>query len=181
MAHEVRRGSVADVGSLEPLWIGMVEHHRDVAGDEWPVRTAAAAWALRREEYRAWLSDGSGTLFLAAGQGDAQPDGYAMLRVHAPGATWDLGEEIGELESLAVADAVRGGGVGRMLVAACREELRRRSITFWTVAVVEANHGAVRLYEREGFRPYYRDMLGRVDLGAHRPAEPGASPGRTRT
>ena len=33
----------------------------------------------------------------------------------------------------------------------------------WAVGVVEANAGAVRLYERAGFRPYYRNLLGRVD------------------
>ena len=48
-------------------------------------------------------------------------------------------------------------------MAACREELRSRGIAYWSVAVVEANAGAVRLYEREGFRPYYRLLLGEVD------------------
>ena len=65
----------------------------------------------------------------------------------------------------AVLPEARGAGVGTDLIAACRHELRNRGIEYWAVGYVEANHGAQRLYEREGFRPYYRNMLGRVDSG----------------
>jgi ribosomal protein S18 acetylase RimI-like enzyme len=157
---EVRRGVAADVASLEPLWASMVEHHRAVAGDDWPVRTADAAWAIRREQYAGWLADGSGTLLLAT-TGERLV-GYAMLQVQPPGATWDLGESIGELESLAVAPEARGAGIGHRLMDECRAILRDCGVTYWTVGVVEVNEGAVRLYEREGFRPYYRQLLGRV-------------------
>ena len=161
----MRRGAADDVESLQPLWVSMVEHHRRVAGDEWPVRDADAAWRIREAEYRGWLADGSGTLFVARADDAASPVGYAMLHIHRPGATWDLGDEVGEVESLAVARDARGGGIGSRLMSACREELKSRSIRYWSVAVVEANEGAVRLYEREGFRPYYRLLLGEVDLG----------------
>ena len=116
MESQVRRGSVTDVDLLMPLWISMVEHHRMVAGTQWPVRTAEAAWNARQREYRTWLTDGSGTLFVAGVEGAAEPVGYAMLRVHEPGATWDLGAEVGEVESLAVSDGARGGGVGTALL-----------------------------------------------------------------
>jgi len=41
-----------------------------------------------------------------------------------------------------------------------RDLLRARGARYWSVAVVEANTAAVRLYERAGFRPYYRNLLG---------------------
>ena len=157
----VGRAGVDVVDSLRPLWFSMVEHHREVSGADWPVRTADDAWRIRRQEYRAWLADGSGTLFVARLE-DAAPVGYAMLRVHAPGATWDLGAQMGEVESLAVGGDARNAGTGTALLAACRDELRRRGIAYWSVAVVEANAGAVRLYERAGFRSFYRLMLGEV-------------------
>ena len=143
----------------------MVEHHRRLTGHEWPVRDAEAAWDIRRSEYLDWLGAGSATLFTAAEDPSAELVGYAMLRVTPPGATWDLGPEIGEVESLAVLERARGEGVGSALLAACRDALRRRGIDHWMVAVVEANAAATRLYEREGFRPHYRQMLGRIDPG----------------
>jgi ribosomal protein S18 acetylase RimI-like enzyme len=160
---EIRRGAISDVDGLEPLWGAMVEHHRDIAGHTWPVRDGGEAWSRRRKEYLAWLTDGTGTLFVAASGDRSDLVGYAMLRVHAPGATWDLGDVVGEIESLAVARDARGAGVGTDLIAVCRSELRNRSVEYWSVAVVEANEAAVRLYQREGFRAYYRNLLGRVD------------------
>jgi GNAT superfamily N-acetyltransferase len=77
-------------------------------------------------------------------------------------ASWDVNERVGELETLAVAEAARGQGIGSQLIAACRERLREEGITHWAVAVVEANVDATRLYEREGFRPFYRQMLAEV-------------------
>lgn len=161
----IRRGDLGDVEMLRTLWVSMVEHHREVAGREWPVRSADDAWRRRRDEYVAWLGDGTGTLFLAGPRDTGSPLGYAMLHLHPPGATWDLGALVGELESLAVRPEARGEGVGTALIAACRDELRRRGIEYWAVAYVEANDGAQRLYERAGFRAYYRNMLARVDRG----------------
>jgi ribosomal protein S18 acetylase RimI-like enzyme len=72
------------------------------------------------------------------------------------------GDRIAELESLAVAEHARGAGVGAELMRECREILRAQGISFWAVGVVESNAGAVRFYEREGFRPFYRNMLAAV-------------------
>jgi ribosomal protein S18 acetylase RimI-like enzyme len=158
----IRRGDAGNIPELQPLWMSMVDAHRAVAGQTWPVRASEDAWAIRRKEYLGWLEDGTGTLLIATIGGSAALVGYAMLCVHPPGATWDLGAEIGELESLAVAEEARGQGVGSALLEACRTELTSRGIAYWSVAVVDANAGAVRLYERVGFEPYYRLMLGRL-------------------
>jgi len=66
---------------------------------------------------------------------------------------------VGELETLAVAEAARGQGIGTMLIEACQERLRAEGVSHWSVGVVEANEGATKLYERAGFRPFYRDLL----------------------
>jgi ribosomal protein S18 acetylase RimI-like enzyme len=73
-----------------------------------------------------------------------------------------LGDEIGELESLSVTAGARGHGVGTMLIDRARALLRERGVRYWSVAVVESNIDAVRLYEREGFQPYYRQLLGKI-------------------
>jgi ribosomal protein S18 acetylase RimI-like enzyme len=58
--------------------------------------------------------------------------------------------------------AARGHGIGTMLIEACRERLRADGITHWSVGVVEANGGATRLYERAGFKPFYRNLMARL-------------------
>ncbi len=157
-------GGVGEIERVEPLWRSMVEFHRDLAGAEWPVRTAPDAWELRRAQYREWLAGEACWLLLAvkAEQGE-DPCGYAVLRLVEPGPTWELGEQIGEIESLAVAEDARGDGAGTALIEAARELLRERGIRYWSVGVVEKNAGATRLYRRHGFRNYYRQLLGAVD------------------
>jgi ribosomal protein S18 acetylase RimI-like enzyme len=92
----------------------------------------------------------------------AEPDGYACVRTSVPGPTFDLGERIGELESLAVAEHARGAGVGSLLIGAARERMREAGVTHWVVSVVDANAGAVRLYEREGFAAFARILIATV-------------------
>jgi ribosomal protein S18 acetylase RimI-like enzyme len=147
-----------------PLFQGMVEHHRAVTGETWPVRDAQQAWQRRRRQYAAWLAGDQAWLLLAVEAASAgQPAaGYAMVRLTEPGPTWDLGATLGELESLAVAERARGHGVGTMLMEASRDLLRAQGAGYWSVGVVEVNNDAVRLYEREGFQPFYRQLLGRL-------------------
>ena len=85
-----------------------------------------------------------------------------MVRLTEPGPTWDLGEAVGQLESLAVAGHARGQGTGTRLIDAARDLLRAQGAGYWLVGVVAANAGALRLYERNGFRPYYQELLGRL-------------------
>jgi ribosomal protein S18 acetylase RimI-like enzyme len=160
-SHRVVELRLDEVDRVEYLWRQMVAFNRRIAGEEWPVRSEDEAWARRRLQYARWLAEGSGTLLAAVpeAQPQAPPVGYAALVVRPAGATWEMGEEVGELESLVVAEEARGRGLGTMLIAACRDHLRSRGIGHWGVAVVEANVGAARLYERAGFRPYYRDFM----------------------
>lgn len=143
----------------------MVEHHRHVAGDAWPVLSADVAWARRSEQYTTWLADGSG-LILVADAVDAhvqRPVGYLACRLLPAGPTFDLGDVRGDVDSLVIAEAARGRGVGSALLNACRAELQSRGVRYWSIGVVEANIEAVKLYERHGFRPFVRSMLAEIN------------------
>jgi len=158
---------VADQARLDevaPLWKAMVEHHRELTAGQLPVRSPDEAWRRRRLEYDAWLSSGRAWLLLAVDATSPQqaPDGYAVVRLAESGATWDLGEAIGDLESLAVAAHARGRGIGTRLLEAARELLRSRGVDYWSVTVAAGNEGAIRLYEREGFGPRYHHLLARL-------------------
>jgi ribosomal protein S18 acetylase RimI-like enzyme len=159
-ARRIVELGVGDVDLVEGLWKEMVGHHRDVAGDAFPARDPDAAWRLRRAQYVGWLEAGEGSLFLVPGEGaEGAPLGYAFLRVGPPPSTWDLGQPVGDLESLSVAAEARGMGIGTELIGHCRERLRELGARWWNVTVVAANERAVELYEREGFRLYSHNML----------------------
>lgn len=149
---------------VEPLWKAMVEHHRMLTERQLPVRTGDEAWRRRRDAYDAWLSSGQAWLLLAVAgtPQDQAAIGYAVVRMTGPAQTWDLGEPVGMLESLAVAGHARGNGVGTGLIDAARELLRARGVGFWSVTFVAGNAGAARLYERNGFRPFCTELLGPV-------------------
>jgi GNAT superfamily N-acetyltransferase len=146
---------------VEPLWLSLLSTHAELTGDRLPIRPSRQSWSMRSEQYRGWLADGSGTFLLARDESQTAV-GYAFLRWHDSGPTWDLGPAVGEIESLAVAPPARGSGTGTALVEAGRELLRERGIEYWCVDVVETNP-AQRVYERAGFEPNYRKMFGRVD------------------
>lgn len=159
----MRAAGVSDIPSLAELWKTMVEDHRRLVGDQWPVLAADVAWERRRAQYSVWLSDGSGFIFIARADDSHSPIGYLACRLQSAGATFDLGELRGDVDSLVTAQAARGQGVGTALLSACRDELKRRGARYWSIGVVEANTRAVDLYERLGFRPFVRSMLAAVD------------------
>jgi ribosomal protein S18 acetylase RimI-like enzyme len=155
---------VEGVGLVEGLWKEMVGHHRELTGGTYPVRDTETAWRRRREQYVDWLDSGEGRLYLVPGEGaEGAPLGYAFLRVGASGPTWNLGDRVGDLESLSVTAAARGLGVGTLLIDHCRERLREMGAGWWSVSVVSANAGAIDLYEREGFRDFWRTMVAPLD------------------
>jgi GNAT superfamily N-acetyltransferase len=155
--------TVEQVDRVAHLFGELVEFHGEVVEGGWPVRSPEAAWAHRRGQYLEWLGEGSARMLAAVpDDGQAKPLGYAVLSVKPSMPSWDVGSQVGELETLAVAEAVRGQGIGTMLIEACRARLRAEGVTHWAVGVVEANEGATRFYEGAGFRPFYRELLGRV-------------------
>jgi ribosomal protein S18 acetylase RimI-like enzyme len=163
-AHRIAELDVSEVDRVAHLFRELVGFHRDLVEGAWPVRGEGDAWAIRRRQYLDWLGSGRARMLAAVAAADpaARPNGYAVLSTQPSSASWEFGERIGELETLAVAASVRGRGIGTMLIAACEELLREEGIAYWGVAVVEANEGATRLYERSGFRPYYRNLMARL-------------------
>jgi ribosomal protein S18 acetylase RimI-like enzyme len=151
----------SEVDRVGHLFKELVRFHRDVVEGAWPVRREEEGWERRRRQYLGWLTTETARMLAAvpADEPEATPLGYATFSVGPGGASWDLGERVGELETLVVAEAARGRGIGTLLIEACAERLREQGVTHWGVAVVEANEGATRLYERAGFRPYYRNLL----------------------
>ena len=164
-AHRIIEVGAGEVDRVEGLWRGLIAHHDAVVGGSWRVREAGSAWDLRRAQYVEWLLAGNAWMLLAMESAGDAALGYAVVSVHPPGPTFDLGDLVGDLESLAVAPEARGLGVGSALIEGCREILRGRGVRTWGVSLVEGNIGALRLYEREGFKPASLTLLAPVDTG----------------
>ncbi len=67
--------------------------------------------------------------------------------------TWQTGDRVGEIETLAVAPAYRGQGIGTRLLDGLTRELAAAGVTDLVLGALPGNTDAIRLYERHGFRP----------------------------
>jgi ribosomal protein S18 acetylase RimI-like enzyme len=152
---------------IEPLTRSLHEHHRtvDPAIPGVPLRDTDAWWAVRSERYRAWLAEPDTFLLVADDDGGAV--GYALVTFHEKDDSNATGDRFAELQSLAVAPDRRGEGIGTALLHEVYREVRRRGVEEMVIGVLATNDAAMRLYEREGFRPWVVRTLGTVpDLDA---------------
>ena len=162
----IRRAGPECIDALEPLWAAMLAHHETIApralvDDIVGFRSRADAWARRRARYEEWFADGCALLHVA----ESGPDGlvgYALVRIVPASAQLAVPEPAAELESLSVARAFRGQGIGSRLIGAVHDDLRARGIEILGVTVFAGNDDAARLYARHGMRPALSRMLGRV-------------------
>jgi ribosomal protein S18 acetylase RimI-like enzyme len=152
----VREVGADRIPDLAELWESLGRHHASL--DEVPaVRPAADRWERRQRQYRQWLSDGDGQLFVADRDGRAV--GYLMLTTGDGPATWDVGDRVAEIETLAVLPDERSSGVGSALMDAALAAAEAAGIHTVAVGVVHSNAGAIRFYERAGFEHFYVEML----------------------
>jgi ribosomal protein S18 acetylase RimI-like enzyme len=79
---------------------------------------------------------------------DRRVVGYIRLAFPTPLAS---NAHVRQIQGLAVADEVRGRGVGRALIRGAVEEARRRGARRLTLRVLGHNTPARKLYESEGF------------------------------
>jgi ribosomal protein S18 acetylase RimI-like enzyme len=147
---------VADLASLEPLWVAVHHAHAASMPELAPYVKDAETWAEHRALYEA-VFDKPDTVLLLAYDGDALI-GYALGHVLPVeetwiADTWRTGPRIAEIESLSVLPEHRGKGIGSALMDALERELEALGITDFIVGALAGNEDALRLYRRRGFRP----------------------------
>ena len=79
------------------------------------------------------------------------------------GPTWDLGERVGEIESLSVAPEARGRASARRCSRPAASTSAPAGDRVWSVAVVEANEGAVESTSGPASAPTTASLLGRIE------------------
>ncbi|MFL5862235.1 MAG: GNAT family N-acetyltransferase [Solirubrobacteraceae bacterium] len=157
-------GGTERIGDLEPRWRALYEHHRGIAEGVAGVRPFEDTWLQRRRQYRGWLEGDTDSVLLVA-ERDGCAVGYAVLTAGPGAATWDLGEVVAEIETLSVLPEERGSGVGAALMDSSRAWGRERGVRTILVGLAHTNLGARRFYEREGFTPFYLDMVLELESG----------------
>ena len=134
-------------------------------------------WAARRALYVELLAKRDTTLLLATV--DGMVVGYGLAHVLASddtwvADTWVTGTRIGEIESLGVLPDYRGAGIGTSLLDGLERALERAGIEDLVLGVLPGNTGAMRLYERRGYRPtwmYLSRFAGRIELTGRYPTD----------
>ncbi|HWE96978.1 MAG TPA: GNAT family N-acetyltransferase [Tepidisphaeraceae bacterium] len=114
-----------------------------------------SAHAISKRQMHYLQQRDSAVFLVAEAGGRVVGDGIALLRNQK-------GRVSGRIYSLVVSDAHRGQKIGEKLLCAMLEELTRRGASRVYLEVEETNAGAIRLYERNGFRrigslPHYYD------------------------
>lgn len=152
----LRRGSVADLASLEPLWVSVHHRHAEAMPELAPYVDDQQTWAARSALYAELLAKPDTVLLLATADGELV--GYGLAHVMPADETWvadtwQTGDRIGEVESLAVLPSHRGHGIGTQLLAELERELQASGVRDLIIGVLPGNEAAIRLYQRHGYRP----------------------------
>ena len=71
-----------------------------------PVRSLEDSWEHRKSQYLDWLSRDGYTLLVA--ERDRELIGYAVVSVNEGAATWEVGDQTAEIETLSVLESERG-------------------------------------------------------------------------
>ncbi len=148
-------GSVNDLDGLRPLWIEVHAHHQASMPELAPYVDHKTSWSSRHRLYETLLEKDDTILLLAKGRGELC--GYAIAHVLEAESTWAADtwatkSRIGEIESLVVLPSMRGAGVGTRMLRDLAQRLAKLGVYDLIVGVLPGNDGAIRLYEREGYR-----------------------------
>jgi len=152
----IRRAGAEAIDRLRPLWLVLHHHHQAVSGERLgPYVGDDASWIARRALYEEFVAGGG---FALLAEQDGELVGYAMVALKTSAETelddtWVSGERVAEIETLVVAPAARGTGLGSALLDAVDVELAAAGIDDVLIAAFVTNVDAIRLYERRGFRP----------------------------
>ncbi|WP_137392209.1 GNAT family N-acetyltransferase [Rhodoligotrophos defluvii] len=149
----------AEVDQLEPLWLTLHHHHQSVAPALGPFVRDAASWAVIRKLF---LEASERELLLRIDEA-RQLVALACTVVSEDredlADTWQTGRQVAEIKILVTAAHMRGRGLGSELLHDVQRRLSARGIHDLMIGAIHANHRAVQLYQRHGFRPAWTEMI----------------------
>jgi ribosomal protein S18 acetylase RimI-like enzyme len=136
------------VQRCKPLWKVMFDQHARL-GAPLPPRPFDEAWKMRTANYGRWLQLPD-TFVLGALRGDDMV-GFVFTRPYGVSDTWQTGDRVAMMESIALYPEWQGKGLGSAMMDEVERQLLLRGIHDVYIDVEPANAGALRLYERRGY------------------------------
>jgi [ribosomal protein S18]-alanine N-acetyltransferase len=125
---QIRRATLADLGALVAL-----------------ERRAFTTDHLSRRQYRRHLHSPTAAVLAAVDGSGLLGKAVIFFRAHS---------DIARLYSIAVGHEARGRGLGEALLAVAEDIARDRACGRMRLEVRQDNAGAIRLYERQGYRRF---------------------------
>lgn len=150
----VRPAARRDIGQLAVLYAQLDRVHSDA---EPALIPTPEELPRKPEDIEATINEPMAPMLVALqypddGEGEPVVVGFAKVRVRQLGRYWKV-PQMPEVDELAVIEASRGQGVGRMLMAAAEEWARSQGFPELWVAAWAFNNAAAGLYRRQGFEP----------------------------
>lgn len=131
---------------------------RPVGAEDLPALEWDGVYAGYRPVFRETFEDAqAGRRLMLAAATDTQMVGQVFVQLSSSNTLFADGATRGYLYSLRVRPVWRGRGIGARLIAAAEEALRARGFTTAVIAAAKDNAGAIRLYQRLGYRIFAED------------------------
>lgn len=146
-----------EIDSLRALWLTLHRHHQASAPHLAPFVSDDVSWQVMR---RLLIGDAALGQVWRCGAKEA-PVGFVRFGEDDPELildTWQSQPRIGDVHVLVVDPAMRNRGLGSALLAIAGRAMRNRGLHDHTIGLIAGNHGAQRLYARNGFRLAYTHM-----------------------
>jgi GNAT superfamily N-acetyltransferase len=128
------------VDRIEPLWWQLRQHHADLQ-TIWRATILDSSFDARKTRLLAKATQGMFVVIASSGDNDV---GYCVSSIN---------NEVGEVESIFVADAYRRHGVGHVMMARTMDWFNEKTVKTIVVDILDGNEAAQAFYAPYGFRP----------------------------
>ena len=128
------------VDRIEPLWWQLRQHHADLPSI-WRALILDSSFNKRRSQLVAKATQGMLVVIASAGDEDI---GYCIS---------SIANDVGEVESIFVADAYRRHGVGHSMMLRTMDWFSEKAPKTIVVDILDGNEAAQAFYAAYGFRP----------------------------
>lgn len=127
--------------------------YEDIANMEWNGQFKH----FRRLFQRSYREHVEGRRLMLVADSNGYPIGRLFIQFNSKNKRTSDGVSKAYLYSFHVIENMRGHGIGNHMMDVAEDILIERNFKFATIAVAKENHGALRLYERRGYRRYGED------------------------